>query len=132
MYLSIVTSRGSFLISFRYFQIYCVIGLFDYFRVTTVWIKHWWRDETLAWFRRYFCEPQETANTLCAPPVGVNVTGWCLLHFNSTECGPIRDEAQSKMLRFMLSFYYVNAVWGVCLVMLVSNFFLKSLHVADE
>lgn len=45
-----------------------VVGLFDYFLVTDVWIKFWWRDKTMAWFRHKFCQPAETANTLCAVP----------------------------------------------------------------
>jgi hypothetical protein len=101
------------------YQIYCVIGLFDYFRVTTVWIKHWWRDETLAWFRNYFCSPRSTANTLCAAPVTDNVTEWCIAHYNSTECEAIRGAAQSDMERFMISYYYINAIWGLCLIALV-------------
>ena len=50
-------------------QIYWCIGMFDYFRVTDVWIKFWWRDRTMAWFRRRYCEPPEVANTRCAVPV---------------------------------------------------------------
>ena len=46
-----------------------VVGLFDYFHVTQVWIKYWWRDRTMAWFRHRFCEPREFANTLCAVPI---------------------------------------------------------------
>ena len=98
-----------------------MIGLFDYFRVTSVWIKHWWRDETLAWFRRVFCEPAETANTLCAVPITANDTEYCINMFNSTECESIRANAQERMENVMLGYYYLNAVWGVCLIVLVSS-----------
>lgn len=55
------------------FQLFWTIGLFDYFQVKGVWIKFWWRDSTMAWFRYHFCKA-ETANTRCAAPVFVNDT----------------------------------------------------------
>jgi hypothetical protein len=42
--------------------------MFDYFQVTEVWIKFWWRDRTMAWFRAQFCDPPESANNECAVP----------------------------------------------------------------
>jgi hypothetical protein len=50
-------------------QVVSLIGLFDSFGVTKVWVMFWWRDHSLAWFRRRFCDPPEVANTLCAVPV---------------------------------------------------------------
>lgn len=50
-------------------QVVFVIGVFDSFGVTTVWVRYWWRDRTLAWFRRRFCDPPENSNTLCVVPV---------------------------------------------------------------
>lgn len=53
---------------------------FDFPRSCTsreVWIVNWWRDRTMAWFRKTYCEPSEVnisgvilevANTLCAAP----------------------------------------------------------------
>ena len=38
-----------------------------------------------SWFREKFCEPSETANTLCAVPLGINETEWCLDEYNSTR-----------------------------------------------
>lgn len=53
-------------------EVFFMIGLFDYFRVTDVWIKYWWRDRTLAWFRHIYCENDidgtSTANEECATP----------------------------------------------------------------
>lgn len=43
--------------------------MFDYFHVTEVWIKYWWRDKTMAWYRYNFCDPSETYETLCAVPI---------------------------------------------------------------
>ena len=50
-------------------QLYWTTGLFDIFMVTEVWIKFWWRDNTMAWFRKLFCDPPDSANELCAVPV---------------------------------------------------------------
>ncbi|GAX09907.1 hypothetical protein FisN_11Lh108 [Fistulifera solaris] len=100
-------------------QIYSVIGLFDYFRVTRVWVKHWWRDESLATFRRAFCKPSSSYNTLCAAPEVENVTSWCLVNFNVTNCGEIRADAQDKFDKFMIAYYYGNAIWGIVLVLLL-------------
>jgi hypothetical protein len=50
-------------------QVVALIGLFDSFGVTKVWVAFWWRDRTLAWFRRRFCDPPEVANTRCVVPV---------------------------------------------------------------
>lgn len=140
-----------------------MIGLFDYFRVTKVWIKHcklnvllvkqrcllsphcfclfpyfflaliacihiaeWfvhisgWRDDSLAAFRKAFCEPSTTYNTLCAAPEVENVTSWCLANFNATNCGDIRAEAQANLDTFMITYYYGNAIWGIVLALLVS------------
>jgi hypothetical protein len=52
-------------------QVFWTIGLFDYFQVTPLWIKFWWRDRKMAWFRGQFCYPG-TADTLCAVPVFVD------------------------------------------------------------
>ena len=45
-------------------QIFLVIALFDYHSVTDVWIKHWWDNPSMAWFRSFFCE-LGTANNKC-------------------------------------------------------------------
>ncbi len=48
---------------------YWAVEMFDYFHVTEVWVKFWWRDATMAWFRYRFCDPTETYNTLCTVPL---------------------------------------------------------------
>jgi hypothetical protein len=106
------------------FMVFFVIGLFDYFRVSEVWIKFWWRDKTMAAFRESFCDPSETANTLCAVPVYANPqneTQWCIDNYQATNCTAIRDAAQKGMERFLLGYYYLNAVWGICFLVLVRS-----------
>lgn len=53
-------------------EIYWGVGLFDSFRVTDVWVKFWWRDRTMAWFRHQYCPlnsyNESTANRECAVP----------------------------------------------------------------
>lgn len=103
------------------FEILFVIGLFDYFRVTDVWIKHWWRDKAMAWFRYFFCSPQESFNTLCAVPLMslAEEVDWCLFQYNSTACTGIRNRAQSNMEQWMLAYYWINAGVGLVLICLL-------------
>jgi hypothetical protein len=76
----------------------------------------------LAVFREMFCEPAEVAHTLCVVPVFDNEEDqdiWCIENYNSTACTEIRDSVQEDMERFMLLYYYANAAWGLCLILLV-------------
>jgi hypothetical protein len=91
-------------------QIFFVLSLIDYHRVTAVWVKHWWSLPTMAWFRRLFCA-EGTANRECIIPVqgGLEFDDitWCTVFFDgATNCTAIRDEAQSKMLKFSYIFYF--------------------------
>ena len=91
-------------------QIFFVISLFDYHRVTQVWVRHWWYLPSMAWFRKEFCV-DDTYETLCLVPIdgGQNFTSeelWCLDTFNATNCVDIRDAAQTEAARFMSIFYY--------------------------
>ena len=92
-------------------QIFVVISVVDYHRVTEVWVRHWWSVPTMAWFRAMTCG--ETANTLCIVPVlggpdFRNEDEWCLANFNSTECTSIRDDAEARVLAFAYFFYNFN------------------------
>jgi len=100
-----------------------IIQLFDYFKVTNVWVRHWWRDPALAWFRREFCAP-DTYNTLCAVPIitpfsNTTETEWCMQNYNATNCSDIRDKAQSDADKMLLTYYYCNAAWGLLLICVV-------------
>lgn len=90
-------------------QIFFVVSLFDYHRVTQVWVKHWWYLPSMAWFRKEFCV-NGTYQTLCVVPIGgqnfTNEEQWCSVYFNATNCMEIRDLAQNEATRFMYIFYY--------------------------
>lgn len=127
-------------------QIFVVISVVDYHRVTDVWLRHWWTVPSLAWFRSMFCR-DGTFNTLCIVPVlgGEGFESeeeWCLNYFNVTNCADIRDSAQRGMSALVYFFYNINfgksiipawmccgvsphscamdVVWGLGLVLLVS------------
>ena len=103
------------------FQTFCVIGLFDYFDVTQVWVDKWWRDGRLAWFRYQSC-PSGTYQTSCTVPDFGNATeevAWCRINYNATDCTEIRDQAQYKTLRFLKGFYFFTGGWGLVLLLLV-------------
>lgn len=106
-------------------EVFFIIGLFDYFDVTEVWITHWWRNPQMAWFRRSFCVPQSTYNTLCTVPRGRNETARCLLNYNATSCAAIRD-AQQQMYFAMDAFCYFSASWGLILAILVSTYYCNN------
>lgn len=91
-------------------QIFVVISLFDYHRVTQVWVRHWWYLPSMAWLRQVFCAT-DTFNTLCVVPIGgdQNYTSeeeWCTKLFNATNCTEIRDSAQANASTNMYIFYY--------------------------
>lgn len=105
-------------------QIFLVIALFDYHNVTDVWIKHWWGNPSMAWFRSFFCD-FGTANTKCAVPYmgGANYTSeesWCREKYdNSRDCEDIRASAITKMSQGSYFFFYLNAIIGGALVVLL-------------
>jgi len=78
----------------------------------------------MAWFRSKTCGGG-TYNTLCVVPIGGlpifrSETEWCLFYYNSTACGPIKDDAQSRMLTYSLTYHNANGALGVLTVILVS------------
>lgn len=95
-------------------QIFFVISLFDYHRVTHVWVRHWWYLESMAWFRLVFCAP-ETYNSMCMVPINGgspqvdSEEAWCKIHYplaaNATECTEIRDAAQNRVNSFLYMFF---------------------------
>jgi hypothetical protein len=77
----------------------------------------------MAWFRSKTCKAG-TYNTLCVVPINGlpehnSEDEWCLAHYNSTRCAPIRNDAQRKMLAYSLTFYNVNGALGVLTVIMV-------------
>lgn len=79
----------------------------------------------MAMFRHYFCEPQSTANTLCAVPIFDDENdeiAWCETLYNATSCTAIRDNAQDQTQSFLWIFYTSCAVWGCLLIALVCIF----------
>jgi hypothetical protein len=104
-------------------QIFLVIALFDYHNVTDVWIKHWWTSPSMAWFRYVFCDPG-TANNKCAAPFlgGENYTSideWCEGEYGSNDCASLRSNAIDETSRVSYFFFYLNAILGGVLVILL-------------
>jgi len=104
-------------------EILFVIALFDYHKVTNVWIKHWWSSPSMAWFRTTFCE-EGTANGKCAVPLygGENYSSteeWCVDNYNAIDCGIIRTKATDKMSYASYFFIYSNAIGGAVLIILL-------------
>ncbi len=100
-----------------------MIALFDYHNVTEVWIKHWWGSPSMAWFRLVFCETG-TSNKECALPYKggseyQSAEAWCEAFHNSTRCENIREKAISKMEQQSYFVFYLNAIIGGGLVVLL-------------
>eukprot|EP00804_Cyclotella_cryptica_P026675 CCRYP_007926-RA/>CCRYP_007926-RA protein AED:0.04 eAED:0.04 QI:381/1/1/1/0.5/0.33/3/2170/853 len=101
-------------------QIFLMIGLFDYYRVMDVYIKHWWDEPSMAWFRSKFCD-EGTAMEKCVVPVDGgeefdNEEEWCEAYYNATDCRGIRDEAQAWCEVFSYVFFTTNGVLALLLV----------------
>lgn len=76
----------------------------------------------MAWFRRQFCVPNETANSKCAVPVftsKIDEGSWCFEYYNSTDCVAIRNSTQARMLPSIYTYYYANVAWTILFVLLV-------------
>lgn len=105
-------------------EMFFVIALFDYHRVTDVWIKHWWSGSSMVWFRKLLCE-KGTANGKCAVPVGGgreynDVNEWCNMNFDGeTNCINIREDATMLMSTYSYFFFYICAVIGLFLSLLL-------------
>jgi hypothetical protein len=101
-------------------EIFFTITLFDYHRVTEVWVVHWWTKKQLSWFRQTFCLP-ETSDTLCAVPIDggpdyEDEEAWCRANYGSTQCETIRNNAQDDTIFWLLIFYTALASWSVVLM----------------
>jgi len=94
-------------------QIFFVISLIDYHRVTTVFVRHWWQTPSMAWFRKVFC-PDGTYNTLCIVPIDGGIIfpteeEWCMHYYEAINCTVIRDTAQDRTVRSAFIFYSSTA-----------------------
>lgn len=109
-------------------QIFFMIGLFDYYSVNEVTVKHWWDDPSFSTAREFFCPPG-TADAECAVPVQGGAEyeteeKWCMNQYNvsfnnSTYCQDIRDESQDEYNVASRIFYTANAIWALVLVLLI-------------
>ena len=104
-------------------EILLVVSLFDYHRVTDVWIRHWWLTPSFDWFRQQFCL-EGTANTECTVPIegGAEFESedeWCSFYYNVTTCSQIKLDAQKEMAAVSYVFLTANAIWGLLLVCLL-------------
>jgi hypothetical protein len=104
-------------------EILLVVSLFDYHRVTDVWIRHWWLTPSFDWFRQQFCL-EGTANTECTVPIdgGAEFDSedeWCSFYYNATNCAQIKIDAQKEMAAVSYVFLTSNAIWGLLLVCLL-------------
>jgi hypothetical protein len=101
-------------------EILFVIALFDYHRVTDIWIKHWWRSSSMAWFRELCCQTG-TAHNKCTVPVSTEQASlmWCMEKYNATDCKDIRDTATHLMESNSYFFIYSNSILGAVLIILL-------------
>jgi len=104
-------------------EILLVISLFDYHKVTDVWIRHWWLTPSFDWFRSLYCL-EGTADTKCMVPTKGGAEyededAWCTDLYNATDCLQIKTDAQMEMSTVSYIFLTANAVWGLVLVVLL-------------
>ncbi len=75
-----------------------IVSCYDLYIYLRIFYNHSWDSPSFTGVRQLFCRPLDTANTKCAVPLdgGIsfdNVNDWCMFHYNSTDCGHIRDNA---------------------------------------
>ena len=104
-------------------QIFFMIGLFDYFNVNEVKMKHWWDDPSMLKPREVYCE-DGTANDECKVPIegGIDYETeelWCQAYYKSDRCTEIRDSAQDKWIVTTRTFYTANGIWALLLVVVM-------------
>jgi hypothetical protein len=96
----------------------------DFYQVTEVWIKHWWRVPSMAWFREVYCAPGTAGSKCMVPILHDNSTytelDWCIENYNATDCTNIRKAAQEEVYDLMSWFYNSSVAWGFALIMVVS------------
>lgn len=102
------------------FEIFFNISLYDYYNVSVVWIRHWWVQNQMSWFRLFFCE-EGTAYSTCLVPIDGGAeyeseADWCMVEYNTTGCSKVRDDAQEWMNTLMLTFYTGLAGWSSVLL----------------
>ena len=103
------------------FEIFLVIGLFDYHRVVEVWIKHWWTTPSMEWFRELFCA-DGTAHEECTAPL-IDSDEWCMeLYGQMDYCEQVRKGTETQMKRVSYTYFTMNGVWGLllCVVMILA------------
>lgn len=93
-------------------------------------MQRWLRAE-LSWFRSYFC-PVGTANSLCKVPIGGGADfssemDWCIYNYNATNCGEIRNNAQTDMEVTLLTYYGALGGWG-CILLFLMLLMMNSLE----
>jgi hypothetical protein len=102
------------------FEIFFNISLYDYYNVTEVWIRHWWLEDNMSWFRNFFCEIGTSMSTCLVPIDGgagfESEDAWCLANYNTDHCTQVRNDAQDWMQRLMLTFYTGLAGWSSVLL----------------
>ena len=79
----------------------CLYGCINYYATVTVYSKKQWSHQSFNGLREFFCDPPDTANTLCAVPFDQNVTSYCLINYQSTNCEVIRDNAYTDILELL-------------------------------
>ena len=112
-------------------ELFCVLTLIDLFRVTDVWVEHWWHSDSFQWFREFFClgsDPKKCSqpswksfDSMDIADACSNSTLWCMENFqNDTDCTEVLQNSKSNFKEIAFLFYIANGVWGVLMTILVS------------
>lgn len=105
-------------------QIFCAIGLFDYYNVNYVTTKHRWLSPTMVWVRDLYCE-EGTSNGKCTVPIDggegyESEDAWCKANFDgATDCTSIRNSAQNLSNVVSQIYYTCNGIWAILQVVLM-------------
>lgn len=85
-----------------------VFNLFDYLKITPIFINHWWDSKSFTLFREWFCEEKYLTSTL---PSDLTLEECC--KGDNYPCSEMKNQAQENMAIYATFFLIMNFVWGL-------------------
>ena len=113
------------------FEALLVFNLFDYIKVTNVFVTHWWDTRSFLSLRQYFCPDTNVTKYLIQ---GVNITSDEFCQCSSLElsyykdCKDIREDSELDVNFYLSIFLYINFAWGLAFLITI----VPTLHMLES
>ena len=108
-----------------------VFNLFDYVKVTRVFVKHWWDTFSFSYFRELFC-PNTNVTEYFVQGINITSDDFCkcssaeLIYFD--DCEEIREESENNMNFYLTIFLTINFAWGLAFLITIA----PTLHMLES